>query len=120
MLVKKELGECLVDMYNQARSGKQAREEFERVFSQKELPADIPELTVAKLKELGIEPNAIGIVALMAKTGLAKSNSDARNLIDGGGVYLNGERVSDTAFSFALTAETILKVGKRRFLRLLP
>lgn len=120
MLVKKELGEHLVDMYNQPGSGKQAREEFERVFSQKELPDDIPEMTVTQLKELGIDTGTISVVQLMAKAGLAKSNSDARNLIDGGGVYLNGERVTDTTYSFAFTTEIILKVGKRRFLRLIP
>ncbi len=120
MLVKKELGEHLVDMYHPQGSGKQARDEFERVFSQKELPDDIPEMPSAKLKEMGLDTSAVGIVSLMAKAGLAKSNSDARNLIDGGGVYLNGERVTDTTHTFSLTTETIVKVGKRRFLKLVP
>lgn len=54
----------------------------------------------------------------MSQAGLCRSNSEARKLIQSGAVSLNGERISDPDFEFRLEGETVLKVGKRRFLRL--
>jgi tyrosyl-tRNA synthetase len=118
MSLKKELGEEIVDMYHSEGSGRSAREEFERVFSQKKLPDDIPEATAADLQKLEIDPAKIYLVHLIAKNGLAKSNSEARKLIQSGGVSLNGEKITEVDHEFALSADTILKVGKRRFLKI--
>ena len=118
MILKKELGETLVDMYHPEGSGKSAREEFERVFSQKKLPDDIPEVTVDGLKSQGIDPSKIYLVHLIAKNSMAKSNSEARKLIGGGGVSLNGDKITDVDYEFELTQDTVLKVGKRRFLKI--
>jgi len=120
MLLKKELGEILVDMYHEAGSGKAAREEFERMFSKKELPDDMPEITGAGLKELEIDSQAIYLVHLIAKMKFSKSNSEARKLIQSNSVSLDGEKVTDVNYEFALNSETVLKVGKRRFLKLIP
>jgi tyrosyl-tRNA synthetase len=119
MGIKKELGQLLVDMYHSEGSGKAAREEFERVFSQKKLPDDVPAITRSEIVALDLNPDAIYLVHLIAKTGLAKSNGEARKLIDGGGVYLDDARVSDSGYEFPLSGEIILKVGKRRFLKLI-
>lgn len=121
MDIKKMLGERIVDMYHAAGDGRQAREEFERVFSQKKLPDDMPEMTAADLKKLKLDPTAIYLVHLMSKAGLTKSNGEARKLIQGGGVSLDGEKIESPDFEFALgDQEMILKVGKRRFLKLKP
>ncbi len=118
MLLKKELGETIVDVYHSAGSGKAAREEFERVFSQKQLPDEIPELTAAGLTDLGLDPEKVYLVHLIAKTGMSKSNSEARKLIQAGSVSIDGEKVTDVDYEFPLRDEMVLKVGKRRFLRL--
>jgi tyrosyl-tRNA synthetase len=120
MVIKKQLGETLVDMYYPPGSGRQAREEFERVFSHKQLPDEIPEISSADLKAQSIDPARIYLVLLITKNNMAKSNSEARKLIEGGGVSLNGEKITDTDYEFALTEEMILKVGKRRFLKIRP
>lgn len=120
MLVKKELGETLVDMYNEPGSGKNAREEFERVFSQKKLPDEIPEINFDGLKDLELDPEKIYLVHLITKTEMAKSNSEARKLIKSGAVSLNGEKVTDMDYEFAAAEELVLKVGKRRFLKIIP
>lgn len=120
MLIKKELGETLVDMYNEPGSGKEAREEFERVFSQKKLPDEIPEINFENLKALELDPEKIYLVHLMTKMDMAKSNSEARKLIKSGAVTLNSEKVEDMDYEFAITEELILKVGKRRYLKILP
>ncbi len=118
MLVKKQLGERLVDMYNQKGSGKSAREEFERVFSKRQLPDDIPEMTADCLKKIDLNPEKIFLVHLITKTEMAKSGSEARKLIKAGAVSINEEKINDVEFEFALDKEIVLKVGKRRYLRL--
>jgi tyrosyl-tRNA synthetase len=119
MQIKKELGEALVDMYHSSGSGREAREEFERIFSRKQLPDDMPEIDVSRLRELEIDPGKVYLVHLISKTGLAKSNGEARKLITAGAVSIDGEKITDQDFEFKLDGEKILKVGKRRFLRLI-
>ncbi|MFZ5980294.1 MAG: tyrosine--tRNA ligase [Candidatus Zixiibacteriota bacterium] len=117
MILKKELGEVLVDMYHPNGAGKEARDEFERIFSQKQLPDEIPEITFKEITHLGLNPKAVYLVHLLTKTGMSKSNGEARKLIDGGGVTLNGEKITDVDFEFEARDEAVLKVGKRRFLK---
>ena len=119
MLLKKELGETLVDMYNPSGSGKSAREEFERIFSQKKLPDEIEEINETTLQEMEIDPRKIYLVHLITKNNMAKSNSEARKLITAGGVSINDEKVTDANYEFDLTEDIILKVGKRRYLKIL-
>jgi len=118
MNLKKRLGETLVDMYHPAGSGKAAREEFERIFSQKKLPDDIPEIDLGEIKKLELNPEAVYLVHLMTKTGLSKSNGEARKLIQGGGVSIDGDRIEDTDYEFKVDRDMILKVGKRRFMKI--
>ncbi|MBD3332192.1 tyrosine--tRNA ligase, partial [candidate division GN15 bacterium] len=120
MNIKKKLGETIVDMYHLPGEGKVAREEFERVFSKKELPDDMPTVGLEDLQKLELEPKAIYLVRLISGAGLAKSNGEARKLIQSGAVSLDGEKINDANFEFALDREMVLKVGKRRFLRLIP
>jgi tyrosyl-tRNA synthetase len=120
MTIKKELAQTLVDMYHPRGSGEKAKEEFERVFSRKQLPNEIPEVSDEELKSWDIKPESIYLVHLMTRTKLAKSNSEARKLIEAGAVLLNGEKITDLNYEFAVKEgeEKILKVGKRRFLKI--
>jgi tyrosyl-tRNA synthetase len=118
MAIKKELGETIVDLYYPKGTGRAAREEFERIFSQKQLPDDMPELTAQGLADLGLDPGAVYLVHLMAKANLSKSNSEARKLIESGSVSIDGEKITDVDLEFPLDRDMVLKVGKRRFLRL--
>jgi tyrosyl-tRNA synthetase len=120
MIVKKQLGERLVDMYYPEGSGKEACEEFERVFSKKQLPDDIPIMSSSDLSKLELDPQKLYLVHLITKTGLSKSNSDTRKLIQAGAVTINDDKITDPDYEFCLINELILKVGKRRFLRLKP
>lgn len=119
MAIKKQLGEMLVDMYHPGGMGKKAREEFERVFSNRELPDEIPEIDAAGLTALEIDSDKIYLVHLMSKCNLAKSNGEARKLISAGAVSIDGDRVTNTDLEFELDRDMILKVGKRRYLKLL-
>ncbi|MEE8149078.1 MAG: S4 domain-containing protein, partial [candidate division Zixibacteria bacterium] len=119
MVIKKELGQRLVDMYHPAGSGQSAREEFERVFSKKQLPQDMPELTLEELKGFGLKDDKVYLVHLMSKTKMVKSNNEARKLILAGAVTIDGEKIDNPDFEFSVDKEMVLKVGKRRYLKLL-
>ena len=119
MDVKKKLGIKIVDLYHPQGAGQKAKEEFERVFSQKKLPDEIPELTSDELKKIDIDPAKIYLVHLIAKTKMSKSNSEARKLIQAGAVTINNEKISDLDYEFEFKKETIIKVGKRKFLKLI-
>ncbi|MCP4704785.1 MAG: tyrosine--tRNA ligase, partial [candidate division Zixibacteria bacterium] len=112
MSLKKELGETLVTMYHSAEEGKGAREEFERVFSKHELPDDIPEFDCSTYDK------QVWIVKILTESKLAKSNGEARRLIKGGGVSIDGEKISDDNLELDIKNDMLLKVGKRRFLKL--
>ncbi|MBD3404101.1 tyrosine--tRNA ligase [candidate division GN15 bacterium] len=119
MEIKKKLAERLVDMYHAEGDGAAARAEFERIFSKGQLPDHMPEMTANEVRKLDLDPSKIYLVHLMTRAGMSKSNGEARKLIGGGGVTLNGEKVTDADFEFSLAGEQILKVGKRRFLKLI-
>jgi tyrosyl-tRNA synthetase len=103
---KVRLGKELVTMYHGAEAAKVAAEEFERVHKNKEMPENIEEFKLygKTLQEV------------LTSSGLVKSNSEARRLLEQGGVKQNGKTVKDPAAKVAKNA--ILQVGKRRFIKI--
>ncbi|MDP4237776.1 MAG: S4 domain-containing protein, partial [Bacteroidota bacterium] len=88
-----------------------ALQRFEQMFVKKETPDDIEVL----LLPIGSE---CVVVDLMVETKMAATKSEARRLIQGGGVSLNGEKVSnERATLIPTSAGVVLKVGKRRYLK---
>lgn len=123
MSLKKELGERLVEMYHPAGSGQAAREEFERIFSQKQLPDEIEEISRTELEKRGIAGDTPLLVAILTAAKQTKSNGEGRRLIEGGGVHIGDTKVTDPNYAFDFGKEladgsVILKVGKRRFLKI--
>ena len=58
---------------------------------------------------------SIGLLTLLVKTGLAPSISEARRLVQQGGITMNDEKVTDPKMQIAMTGEVILKKGKKVF-----
>jgi tyrosyl-tRNA synthetase len=116
MEAKKFLAQTLVSMYHGEAAGREAGAEFDRVFSQREIPEEIPEVTVpaSELTEAG----RIWIARLITLAGMAGGTREARRLVEGGGVTLGGEKVSDPAAEVLVATGSILRVGRRRFARL--
>ncbi len=112
MEFKMELGETLVTMYHSADSAKKAREEFKRVFSNHQIPEEIPEMDCSAYS------GPVWIAKIMTDGKLAKSNGEARRLIKGGGVSIDGQKIMDEELELEIKTGMLLKVGKRRFLRL--
>jgi tyrosyl-tRNA synthetase len=114
MDVKKELAATMVSEFHSPEAATAAREEFERVFSAKNLPQDIPELT---FPAQGDDPL---LSKVLAEVGLAASNSEARRLIGQGAVKVEGEAVRDIKATLQLSLEeaVLVQVGKRRIGRI--
>jgi len=103
---KLNLAEYIVRQYQGVDLAKKARQEFEQVFSKRELPQDLP---VYKLKK-----QSPSIIDILLDSGLTESKNEARRLIQQGGVSLDGERLDKE--DIIVEKGGILKVGKRRFL----
>jgi len=110
--VKRRLARVLVGMYQSEEAARQAEEEFDRIFVQKDLPDEIEEYVISQ--ENGID----SLIGLLSITKLASSKSEARRLIDQGGVSVDGVRVEDINSPLPQKDEFVLKVGKRKFLRI--
>ena len=113
MDAKADLAVRIISDYHGAAAAEAAREEFNRVFRKKEIPEDI------ETKEVSLAAGPLRLVKLLASLGLAPSNTEAQRLIESGAVHVNDQRFSDPKFEISQPGEYLIKVGKRRFLRLL-
>ena len=105
---KIRLAELIIGQYHSKTEAVKAKEEFERVFSKKEIPQVLVEYKLS---------GKDNIVELMVKNSLCATKNEARRLIAQGGVYLDGNRIENDAA--VIKGKGILKVGKRRFLKLI-
>lgn len=112
---KDELGRELVTRYHGEPSADAASKEFARVFSERKLPSDMP---VVELRPDCLVDGRIGILNLVSSSGLASSNSEARRLVQQGAVHLADERVSDPRAEVAPEDGSVLRCGKRGFVRI--
>jgi tyrosyl-tRNA synthetase len=106
---KMQLAREIVEIYHGSESAASAEEQFRQVFQHSELPDDIPVIPVRG------EPH---LIDLMTEHGMAKSKSDARRLIEQGGVRLAGAVAKDPNAVVSLDGDPVLQVGKRKFVRL--
>lgn len=116
-MVKRQLAANIVAAYHGRDAAQAAEEQFDRVFKNHAAPEDIPEFAA------DLTPNDEGkvyLAKLIADAGLAKSAGEARRLIDGGGVKVNGAAVPAKEYNVdsSMLAGAVLQVGKRKFVRL--
>ncbi len=105
--VKVMLAQEIVERFHSRKDAEEALAEFEARFQRGVLPDDMPEVTVP----------AGPIVQVLKQAGLVASTSEAMRMIDGGGVRLNGEKVSDKNLILKAGETVVLQVGKRKFAR---
>ena len=110
MIIKKRLAKEIVSLYHGAQAAAEAQEAFEKLFSHKEVPEDIPEFETSEKQ--------YKVVKLMLDSGLCSGSGEAKRLIQGGGVSWDGQKVSSYEAELALTEGGVLKVGKRKFVRI--
>ena len=114
MKVKLSLAEELVTRYHGVGTGEAATAEWQRIFSQRETPAEIPEVTVAV--PAGVA--GIGIAQLLREAKLVDSGSLGRQMVQQGAVTLDGVPVTAVDHAVAVGGPYLVKVGKRRFARI--
>ncbi|HRZ13339.1 MAG TPA: tyrosine--tRNA ligase [Kiritimatiellia bacterium] len=112
--VKDELARAVVARFHGAEAGRAASEEFARVFSQDQVPADIP---TVRLEAADRPDGRMNIVALLVKAGLASSNSEARRLVQQGAVRVGDAKISDPKAAVDVPAGAVIRCGKRGFAR---
>ncbi len=113
--VKVRLAKILVARFHDEAAAIAADQEFTRIFSNKGLPDEMPEFTIASTK-LATE---IDIPSFLKEYDLVPSTSEARRLIQGGGVEVNSAKVTAIKQKFDVKSggELIVKVGKKKFAR---
>jgi tyrosyl-tRNA synthetase len=109
--VKMELAKEVVSIYHGEENAEHAEAEFRTVFQQQGLPEDIPEYTVG---------DETSLVDLIAEAKLVSSKSEARRMIQQRAVRIDDQVIEDFNATIQVEKPQILRVGKRRFLRLVP
>ncbi len=104
-IAKEELAIEIVDRFHGSGAGIKAKEHFDKIHKQNQIPEDI--------KEFEIEPQ--NIVDALVSTKLANSKSEARRHIKGGAVRINQEKINDQNINLEKNKEYILQIGKRKF-----
>ncbi len=112
MTLKKRLGKEIVRMYYSEHEADKALQEFEKVFSKKELPDEIP------IMHFEHDEPEIWIPHMLVKAGCAKSNGEVRRLIKQGGLYIDNKRIDDEDLKVPVEGEKLVKLGKRRFYKI--
>ena len=107
---KMELGKYIVRAYHNDEQAEWAAAEFDRIHAQHELPDEMPEVRVTGEEQ--------PLAKLLAQIGMVKSNSEARRLIQQGGVKVGGEAVGDVNATIAPATGLILQIGRRKFAKL--
>jgi tyrosyl-tRNA synthetase len=110
---KMNLAKEIVTRYHSSDLAESAIIEFENVFKKKNIPEDIPIII-----GWGSEPH--NICNILKDNKLTESTSAARRLIQQGSVTVNGEKVEDVNQEFSGDQEYLIKVGKKRFLKIVP
>lgn len=108
---KVKLAKTIISWLHGVEDADHAEAEFNRVFREKGVPDDIPEVSV------GAAP--LRIAPLLVKAGLASSNSEAIRKVREGAVHVDGAKVEDERKELTIVAPTVLKLG-RRFARVKP
>ncbi len=107
---KVRLAKTVIATYHSAAAADEAEAEFNRMFRDGGLPDEMPEVRVPDSGQ--------NIVEIVVGAGMLPSKSEARRKLAEGAITLDGERVSDPALVVKVSEPVVLKVGKRRFARL--
>lgn len=111
MEIKKKLAKIIVTELHSTKNALDAEENFEKTVQKQELPKDIPVYLQSK-------SNKQNIIDLLVDIKLAQSKSEAKRLIQQGGVSIDDEIVKDSNMKVLLKNDQIIRVGKRKFVKI--
>jgi tyrosyl-tRNA synthetase len=104
------LGKTIVAQFYDRTAAEAAAAEFDRVFAQKNLPDEIPQV------QIPAQPIAASKLILACK--LVPSGSEAKRMIKQGAVEIDGTKIDDPNAEIAPKDGMVIQVGKRKFARL--
>ena len=107
--VKFDLAKTVVRMYHSVQAAQKAADDFEKVFTKKELPKEI--------KQVKIKHKQMNIVDLLVDTGLMDSRGEAKRKVREGAIDVNGKCIKDIKQIVKLTKPIIIRAGKHKFLK---
>jgi tyrosyl-tRNA synthetase len=107
--IKMRLAHMITEEYHGKEGADKAQEDFINVVSNKGIPDDIEEVKI---------DSDINILDLLLKLNFVQSKGEAKRLIQGGGVKLDGEKVSDAGLTITPEMNKVLQGGKRKFAKL--
>ncbi|MES2765510.1 MAG: tyrosine--tRNA ligase [Bacteroidota bacterium] len=111
-MAKVAIAQGIVELYHGIEEAKAAFEEFERIFVKKDVPDEIEEFVLKS-----DSPN-MNVQDILVQSGMTASKGEAKRLIQGGGLSIDGEKISDINLVVDLSQEKIFKAGKRKFLKI--
>jgi tyrosyl-tRNA synthetase len=105
--VKVMLAQEIVARFHSRKDADEALADFEARFQRGAIPDEMPELSIA----------AGPVAQILKQAGLVASTSEALRMIDGGGVRIDGEKLSDKGLVLTVGNTIVMQVGKRKFAR---
>jgi len=116
--IKRRLGREIVTLYYDEQAATDAEAAFDKQFKAQEIPDEVEEF------EADLTPNAEGLIylgSLMTEAGLATSAGEARRLIDGGGVKIDGITLNQKEYHVEPPQinGSVIQIGKRKFVRII-
>jgi len=106
---KVQLAKLIIETYHDAKKASEAEEEFKKVFTDKQLPSEMPEKKIAA--------SEMNIVDLLVELELSTSKSEARRLVEQGGVEVAGSRIQDPTELVQISDGLVIRAGKLKFMK---
>lgn len=107
--IKMKLAHQITEEYHGKEGADKAQEEFINVVSNKGIPEDIQEVKVEQGKN---------ILDLITELKFTASRGEAKRLIQGGGVKIDDEKITDMGYTISFEESVVLQAGKRKFAKL--
>lgn len=110
--VKYELAGIITALYHGEEEMKAARNFYDQAFSKGAIPDDVPETALP-----GEKASLAEVIPVLKEQGLIQSRNEFTRLLKQGGVQLDGEKIGMEALEQEVAAGSVLKIGKKKFLR---
>jgi len=104
-----QLAHTITEEYHGKDGADKAQEEFINVVSNKGIPDDIQDVKIE---------NGKAILDLLVELSFVSSKGEAKRLIQGGGVKIDGEKIADMTYTISFEESVVLQAGKRKFAKL--
>ena len=108
--LKRKLARDIIKIYYNEKFASQAEINFDKIFIKKDIPDDIPTYKMSKAEK---------IVDVIHNSNLVNSKSEIKRLIKQGAVKINEETVSDIQLTIDSNKEVVVKIGKRKFIKII-